>query len=70
MSNLFGWELLRKSASADFNKDADQIVAFVHWFLIQKAHFGCLGNGNDVSDSIPKICVLSTIIYSTNAFRY
>lgn len=48
MSNLIGWEILRKTAIADFTKDADQIVAFVHWYLVQKAKFGCLGNGNDV----------------------
>lgn len=48
-SNLFGWELLRQSVANSISKDADHIVAFVHWFLVQRAHLGCLGNGNDVN---------------------
>lgn len=46
--NLSGWEMVANLVRADQRKDADRIVAFVHWLLVQKAHMGCLGNGNDV----------------------
>lgn len=48
-NNLFGLELTRKSVSGDIKKEADHIIVLAHWFLVQRAQFGCLGNGSDVS---------------------
>lgn len=48
MTNLFGWEMILKAVKLDLKKDSDYIVAFAHWFLVQRANLRCLGNGKDV----------------------
>lgn len=48
MTNLFGWEMILKAVKVDMKKDADYIVAFAHWYLVQRANLRCLGNGKDV----------------------
>lgn len=49
-AEILGWELMHNSVRSSITKNADYVVAFAHWFLVNRAKFGCLGNGNDVSD--------------------
>lgn len=41
--DLNGWETVRKLVEESIRKDADWIVALVHWFLVYKGQMGCLG---------------------------
>lgn len=46
MSYLFslcGWESLARLVDEEKQQDADWVYAFVHWFLVYKMRFGCLG---------------------------
>lgn len=59
--NLNGWEMIYNSIRNDTHKNADSIIAFVHWFLVHKANMGCLGTGNDV-----RVDILSGPVFMTN----
>lgn len=41
--DLNGWETVCKLYGDAITKDADWIVALVHWFLVYKGQMGCVG---------------------------
>lgn len=47
-TDLLGWDLLYNIVGKDFKKEADVLVALMHWFLIRNS-FKCIGLGDNVS---------------------
>lgn len=45
----FVWEFVYGRCKKDLNTKADVIIAVTHWFLIERAHFKCLGIGDEVT---------------------
>lgn len=54
--SLCGWESLTCLIDEELEQDADWIYAFVHWFLVYKAQFGCLGQALTEVDILVRSC--------------